>query len=744
MEQSRFISISNNPIENRRNFVFRRVLINRNVNMNYINNDNYISCNFSKTKIILLLIITIILSLSNYFYNWNNNISIIIDEPRTVLSLFDNNMFKINEQKKFITIRNLKEENDNIDNITSINNKTILDEFDVQSKLKSLKEQEIKKKIFNSLNKNYYKFNWTSFKINNISSLYHIGESTNGSGKLSIIKKTDTLITYIRITMKAYEQTFIDKWIIYASDSNLEELSINYKNFHNNNAILEIDGIFATALLKGAFFDILNEDEPQHCQTNYQFKFPYTYNKPTEENINQTLYLENVDNIGNIFINLNNFSMILTSSCGFNFEITANINNIIEEQKGRKNKINIYCIIASLGGILYSIGVYSIIHNIKLSENVISVINADCLLINPIFNTYISLSNINIAMRLNSNFYPFLTMIVFSIIKFIYFDFYLFALYWQKKRNYVHVGVYVKEKLRFYLIYYLVTFCCFLWVNMLFNYFFIMILCVALWVPHIIYNIKSNNRYGYPLIYVLGSTIDKLIYPIYFRGYKGNFIGCQVNEFLITLMVLFVIFTIIILYLQIFSNPRFMFSKLYRKTEFNFYKTKQELLSIKNDISSEECVICLSPIFDIEKESTENKMIEMQDKSEKKNSQQDEEKLDELDSSENNITLPSINNIEEENEEKDKIIIKINQEKNCDNSEIKNSKNIFKKIWNVIKILFTKNFFYFYKKSSTGLRGELYMYTPCNHVFHSECLEKWFEFKKECPNCRISMKEYLE
>ena len=266
-------------------------------------------------------------------------------------------------------------------------------------------------------------------------------------------------------------------------------------------------------------------------------------------------------------------------------------------------------------------------------------------------------------MRLNSNFYPFLTMIVFSIIKFIYFDFYLFALYWQKKRNYVQVGVYVKEKLRFYLIYYLVTFCCFLWVNMLFNYFFIMILCVALWVPHIIYNIKSNNRYGYPLIYVLGSTIDKLIYPIYFRGYKGNFIGCQVNEFLITLMVLFVIFTIIILYLQIFSNPRFMFSKLYRKTEFNFYKTKQELLSIKNDISSEECVICLSPIFDIEKESTENKMIEMQDKSEKKNSQQDEEKLEELDSSENNITLPSINNIEEENEEKDKIIIKINQEK---------------------------------------------------------------------------------
>lgn len=29
-----------------------------------------------------------------------------------------------------------------------------------------------------------------------------------------------------------------------------------------------------------------------------------------------------------------------------------------------------------------------------------------------------------------------------------------------------------------------------------------------------------------------------------------------------------------------------------------------------------------------------------------------------------------------------------------------------------------------------------YMVTPCNHVFHSFCLEKWFAEKKECPTCR--------
>jgi hypothetical protein len=58
-----------------------------------------------------------------------------------------------------------------------------------------------------------------------------------------------------------------------------------------------------------------------------------------------------------------------------------------------------------------------------------------------------------------------------------------------------------------------------------------------------------------------------------------------------------------------------MFSESYQKSEFNFYKTKQELLSIKSDIGLEECVICLSPIFDIEKDSSNNEMIEMEDKS---------------------------------------------------------------------------------------------------------------------------------
>ena len=209
-------------------------------------------------------------------------------------------------------------------------------------------------------------------------------------------------------------------------------------------------------------------------------------------------------------------------------------------------------------------------------------------------------------------------------------------------------------------------------------------------------------------------------------------------------MILFVIFTIIILYVQIFYEPRFMLPKSFHKNEFNFYKTKNELISIRKDIELEECVICLTPIFEIELNQN-NKMVEMEDKS---NKNINEEKLDISDDSTNNSSILTNSNINEEGDEQEKIIINNNlsesdNAKLIEENNIPEKKNILMTIIKIIKILFTDNFFCFYK-ADIASNGELYMFTPCSHVFHRECLEKWFEFKKECPNCRISMKEYLE
>jgi len=29
-----------------------------------------------------------------------------------------------------------------------------------------------------------------------------------------------------------------------------------------------------------------------------------------------------------------------------------------------------------------------------------------------------------------------------------------------------------------------------------------------------------------------------------------------------------------------------------------------------------------------------------------------------------------------------------------------------------------------------------FMYTPCHHLFHAECLRAWMEIKNSCPECR--------
>ena len=62
--------------------------------------------------------------------------------------------------------------------------------------------------------------------------------------------------------------------------------------------------------------------------------------------------------------------------------------------------------------------------------------------------------------------------------------------------------------------------------------------------------------------------------------------------------------------------------------------------------------------------------------------------------------------------------------------------------YKALKICIKENFIFFYKQSSNIL-NKLYMVTPCKHIFHSECLEKWLEHKKECPNCRTSLENLV-
>ena len=86
----------------------------------------------------------------------------------------------------------------------------------------------------------------------------------------------------------------------------------------------------------------------------------------------------------------------------------------------------------------------------------------------------------------------------------------------------------------------------------------------------------------------------------------------------------------------------------------------------------------------------------------------------------------------------------INVKETKKNKQNNNDNNLFtiKNIIKTLKIIFFENMFTFYKLKN-NLGDKKYMVIACGHIFHTDCVEKWFDRKKECPNCRASMEEYL-
>ncbi len=46
-------------------------------------------------------------------------------------------------------------------------------------------------------------------------------------------------------------------------------------------------------------------------------------------------------------------------------------------------------------------------------------------------------------------------------------------------------------------------------------------------------------------------------------------------------------------------------------------------------------------------------------------------------------------------------------------------------------------------KQAKDMREPRVLKTPCAHIFHEACLEKWLESKADCPYCRKELTEFL-
>ena len=610
-----------------------------------------------------------------------------------------------------------------------------------------------------------------TYYINSSNKKFKIGDYKNGTVHFNFKKAIEmsSKLEALAISMKNLEGNYIDNWIHHVSYAKLNDL---IKIIDNKNKLYILKGEYSTSLIKGKLFNTRkSSNKKMQCNTLIEMEFPLIYVTLQSTLNNKTVQLKNISSI-----NPSNFNILLSSTCGFRIKIKAQIYNSEKEYYTLKQKINYFSNYCLIGSILYLIGIVCLTNSLKNNESAVSAICIESYSQNVAWNLYCAMSNLNFGLVYYEYFLNFSILAIFSLVNFVIFDLRFLYFFWKIKKRVTSDREFIKLKLKFFALFYSLLFISFFSILSFYtNRVYIILLSITLWTPQIIHNMVYNNKYILPMFFIFSSSLIRMIYPFYFRGYENNFtyLKCEKNIILISFG--YILFSIIFLYLQGFLGPRFLLPSKYQKKKADFYRTKEELLKEKPDSIKEECVICLTQIFDEEENNNNNDIIinvdlnkkenesssdfcsESKNESINSNGSQQNSRIDLMNSQIKQQDISINNNLENINNINVKIkqIYKYNK-MNKNNGSLainakhnenkKNNKNnrcrAFRNIMKILKVIFCENVFFFYK-IKTNLGEKKYMLICCGHVFHSTCLEKWFDRKKECPSCRKSMEEYL-
>ena len=207
------------------------------------------------------------------------------------------------------------------------------------------------------------------------------------------------------------------------------------------------------------------------------------------------------------------------------------------------------------------------------------------------------------------------------------------------------------------------------------NYYLILTIYIFSWLSQILFSIITNTRPPMSRMYIICLSMSKLFLPIYLKAFDGNIFDLKPSYFKVYLIVIIIIAEIIVLLLQKSFGARTILPKKYRKRGFDYYKDK---VNIEMHVSKNpNCVICL-----------ESLMVEVDE---------------------------NFNTIQKKEKTK----------KSCNK---------------IIHLCFLDRVTRKIKRWIDNMEGKTrkkkYMITPCDHVFHTVCLEKWMRQKNECPYCK--------
>ena len=612
---------------------------------------------------------------------------------------------------------------------------------------------------FSEINKGYY-FNSSLNKLK-------IGKEENGTAFVNFKKLYDKNSGKLlfAINLKMLEGNYLDNWIDISSIVHYPKI---IKIPDEKRSKFYFRGEFISTLSPGKILDNKNFlHNKKTCMSLIEVEFPLSQlalyilegNKQSDSTIINT-------------INNKNFSMVLSSQCGFRIRIEAEKSDKIlnlEIQK-KKKEISTYfwmnIIVSLLNYFSYSVTSCAL----NRHQDTISTFSILCLSQNIAWHSYRSLSDINLGLNFPYFFGVFLLMALFPLINFIGFDLSLLVLYWKINKRILSNRKFIILRLKFFFIFYSLMFCCFFLIGELYyNKTLIWISAVFLWTPQIIHNINRYNKYSYPLIYILSTTVDRMIIPFYFRSRNSNLLSIKTDTKFLSYVAGYILITIIILYLQIFLGPRFMLCKRFKRVELNFYRSKAQLLREKPNIINEECNICLCPLINSEQNNNKvNNNNEVVNDINDNITNRDIKQQDIINKTYNNnsVDLMNSNQTNQQNDDildvankKTKKLLKIMklyknktnpiiisnlhlQKKSKYKRKKINVRSFYDNILSILKFIFYHNLLFFYNYNPNK-KNKKYMLLRCGHVFHSDCIEKWFEIKKECPSCRESMATYI-
>ena len=469
---------------------------------------------------------------------------------------------------------------------------------------------------------------------------------------------------------------------------NLMNVNINIKEGKYSDKLIRINYTFPINNKNIQYLDdgtiiINNTNINLKCFNLYYYI--YLISKETINRTNITLILKREEHIYSPTFKIkkyspfNNVKLIISSDI-----LKVNLDTAIAHDD-EIQKVRIYAFFLSFFGILEIYYCSKLINKINLQNDIAKKISTITILINCCIKLVICIIHFYLSVKPSdedegiSYQYGIVTIIYFF--GFTGFELKLLLLVFKIKNNLRNRNLYRRRLLSLYIMFYIIF--VIISINMkqcITNFNLITIVYTLSWLSQILVSVCQNSRPPIPRLYIVWSSLSRLYLPIYAKGFKYNCFNLRPSYLKVLLLIIITFIEAIILLLQKSLGPRIIIPKKFRKQNqvFDYYKDK---VNIQKHVSQNPiCVICL-----------ENLSVDVDE---------------------------NFNRIK----------------------KAKKPKTIGNKIMSIfyLDILNEK-----IKKCLKYLEGKnikkKYMITPCDHVFHTVCLEKWIKLKSECPYCKTNI-----